>query len=56
MFEDDFLEFDYESRNGSDDFYSYNSRDFDEGWSADTLTDEEILLLLDEDESDMSDI
>lgn len=29
---------DYES--GSDDFYTYNSRDFEEGWEADIYEDD----------------
>lgn len=49
---DEFLEAAYEDRNGSsDDFYSYNSRDFDEGWNADTW-EPDIDDFLDEEDED----
>ena len=43
MYEDNWLESFYEEKS-SDDFYTYNSRDFDESWGADTLEPESDLL------------
>lgn len=53
MYEDDFLEMQYEDNNGStDDFYTYNSQDFHEGWDADFMEPDDDLLMAVMDSSD----